>query len=374
MFMIDPIVVTVPQLGVNDDSVVVVRWQVADGEKVSPRQVICELETAKAVYDVESDVEGFIAILVAVGNEVPTGAPLALIGPDLAVLEAKCLSLKSLSDKKASALSERRATRKAVMLAEELGIDISNVVATGEIVREDDVRRYCDALRQDEVAITLTLPENAVPVAVYGAGRGGATVKETLDLAGSYQVVCFLDDSRTRRGQFEGLPVYDGQRLNDIIAAGVKGIFPAIADADIRLHIIRRCDAVGIQVINAIHPQAFISPSAKYGRGNHIKARAVVDTASVLGNGCIIDNGVMLAHDNRIGDGVHLAPGCSLGSSVLVAARTVIGIGASVSTGVTIGEGSIISIGSAVTRDVDPYSVVEGVPARLIGKSKRLQL
>ena len=36
--------------------------------------------------------------------------------------------------------------------------------------------------------------------------------------------------------------------------------------------------------------------------------------------------------------------------------------------GVTIGKGSVVAAGSVVTTDVPPYSVVGGVPARLIKK------
>lgn len=43
-----------------------------------------------------------------------------------------------------------------------------------------------------------------------------------------------------------------------------------------------------------------------------------------------------------------------------------IGTGAAVMGGVTIGDGSIVAYGSVVTRDVEPYSVVGGVPAKLI--------
>ena len=43
-----------------------------------------------------------------------------------------------------------------------------------------------------------------------------------------------------------------------------------------------------------------------------------------------------------------------------------LGAGATVVGGVTIGRGSIVAAGSVVTRDVEPFSVVAGVPATLV--------
>lgn len=43
-----------------------------------------------------------------------------------------------------------------------------------------------------------------------------------------------------------------------------------------------------------------------------------------------------------------------------------IGHGVTVTAGVTIGNGAVIGAGAVVTRDVDPYTVVGGVPARFI--------
>jgi virginiamycin A acetyltransferase len=51
---------------------------------------------------------------------------------------------------------------------------------------------------------------------------------------------------------------------------------------------------------------------------------------------------------------------CSVGSDVWIGANVT------VVRGVTVGDGAIIGAGAVVTRDVAPYSIVAGVPAKLI--------
>jgi maltose O-acetyltransferase len=56
-----------------------------------------------------------------------------------------------------------------------------------------------------------------------------------------------------------------------------------------------------------------------------------------------------------------------IGGPVTIGDRVFIGARAIVLSGVTIGEGAAVAAGAIVTKDVDPYTIVAGVPARPIG-------
>ncbi|HTJ78196.1 MAG TPA: acyltransferase [Rariglobus sp.] len=55
------------------------------------------------------------------------------------------------------------------------------------------------------------------------------------------------------------------------------------------------------------------------------------------------------------------------GGDVVIGDRVWIAYGALIMPGVTIGEGAVVAAGAVVTRDVEPYSIVAGIPARVIG-------
>ena len=52
--------------------------------------------------------------------------------------------------------------------------------------------------------------------------------------------------------------------------------------------------------------------------------------------------------------------------SVIIGNDVWIGQGVSIKSGVTVGDGAVIGAGAVVTKDVEPYAIVGGVPAKII--------
>lgn len=366
--------VTVPQLGVNDDSVVILEWYVKDGAAVGPGTLVCSLETSKAVFDVAAEASGFIVHLKDTQEKARTSEAIALIGQHMEALKEELRRRRSCAHAAAEAITGGvRATAKARMLALRLGLDLSQVSSTHGIIREQDVLAHHQRLSpvpESDLA-SIQWPSDRRPVVVYGAGKGALTVQECVELQPPYYVACFINDDRVHPVFHGGRPVFHSSKLPEIIHRGVRQLACAVGKGEVRLRLRKECNKLGVELINAIHPRAYISPSARLGKGNYIKSGAVIETHTTVGDCCIIDNGAMLAHDNTVGHGCHIAPGAVLGSNIFIGDLAIIGIGAAISTGVRIGKGSIISVGSSVTQDVPDYGVVEGVPGRVIGKRKK---
>lgn len=106
------------------------------------------------------------------------------------------------------------------------------------------------------------------------------------------------------------------------------------------------------------------------GRYSFIGAHCTASGPLLVGDLCMISTHVRFpGHDHRIdvlGGATRLEFPKGDRPVTVLEADCWIGQGATIMEGVRIGRGAVVAAGSVVTRSVEPYAVVGGVPARLI--------
>ncbi len=73
--------IPIPKLGQSEETVKIEKWRVKEGDKIKKGDILFEVETDKAVLEVESQFEGtLLKIVIPAGKEVPVMATAAVIG------------------------------------------------------------------------------------------------------------------------------------------------------------------------------------------------------------------------------------------------------------------------------------------------------
>ena len=149
-----------------------------------------------------------------------------------------------------------------------------------------------------------------------------------------------------------------------------------------------------------VHPSAYIDEGCKIGNGTkiwhfcHIMANSVIGENCNIGQNVVVSPNVVLGNNVRVQNNVSIYTGviCEddvfLGPSMvftnvinprsaisrkneykqtLVNKGATIGANATIVCGITIGNYAFIGAGAVVTKDVKPYSLMVGNPARHIG-------
>ena len=159
-----------PQGGQDITEGRVVQWLKSEGDEVKKGEVICEVETEKAVFEVESPADGvLLKIIVPAGNEAKVLSTIGIVGAagekiELDIADVSIEDLREPKQDKGSTGIDVAALRKKVVakgsarkgkekasgrarkLADQKGIDISHIEGSGPKGRitEKDVLAYIE--------------------------------------------------------------------------------------------------------------------------------------------------------------------------------------------------------------------------------------
>ena len=125
---------------------------------------------------------------------------------------------------------------------------------------------------------------------------------------------------------------------------------------------------------SAVAAEAFLHGPIRIGEHVSINPRVVMDGGRAgicVGAGTRIATGATLfAFNHGLSAHAPIREQPTTSKGILIGQDVWIGAQAGVTDGVTIGDHAVVGMGAVVTRDVEPWSMVGGAPARVIGSRK----
>jgi len=108
-----------------------------------------------------------------------------------------------------------------------------------------------------------------------------------------------------------------------------------------------------------------------------------IGRGTIINHGCLLytTGGLIIGEEVSISSGVWLVTGThdindpqfpAYYKPIVIGNHVWIGMRATILAGVTIGEGAVVMAGAVVTRDVPPFAIVGGVPAKVV-KQREVQ-
>ncbi|MEB3185790.1 MAG: acetyltransferase [Cyanobacteriota bacterium] len=200
-------------------------------------------------------------------------------------------------------------------------------------------------------------------LAILGAGGHAKVVADTARTLGWRDIYFF--DAAFGSPEMTGRPEVIG---NDTDLLSRRQDFPnvvvALGKNELRLRKIRELCSLGFLAPVLVHPRAYVAADVSLGAGTVVFAGAVIQPATTVGEGCIINSCASVDHDCALGDGVHVCPGARIAGGVVIGDFGWIGIGSSISHCLKLGESVTLGAGAALVNDAKSGLTYLGVPAR----------
>lgn len=388
----------------NTDLALISQWLVEDGEPVRRGQPVCVVETTKASVEVEAPVAGTLVRLHAEGAEVELGSAIGLVAENDAELAA-AREHGTPAEREAPVARSRKATRKALELAERHGIDLDAIEKQGFVTAED-VERFVAARAGvsapdgDPALAGVSMEGVTLPRHWGASGESGVLEPEFLaELRADPDAVRSLaSGEKCELYRRHGALVGDGVVLGE----GALLVAPRIVLEDgVNLGArasVNCAEAFAVGALTHVGPdlevrcrRAILGENVHAGRSIRIGGGGHRDPWAVLAIGDLTFVGdevfVNPCRPVLIGREVFLTQRAMLvthnvGHSLLegfenrfapivLEDRSQVGLAAVVYAGCRIGERAIVGSNSYVVSDVPPGKLAIGVPARVAGDVQR---
>jgi acetyltransferase-like isoleucine patch superfamily enzyme len=353
-----------PNVGVNDSEIKIVKIPFEKGSYVSQGEILFELESSKTIFDFVSEYEGYFYPLFRESEMPRVNSVIGVIlnckvdSPDILLKEY------FIEDKKASNDS-KVITAEASKLIESNGIDINQI--DFEVITKDVVLEFLQSQKPfdiDSVLDRISIYEDSI--LVYGAGFQGKMILDALT-SSKYKVACFVE-ANPRKVEYYGIPVIPIQFLDKIRNKGLLKAHIAIGNPKVKLDVCKILEENNFEIISIFHQNTSISHTAVIGKGVYLGPFVSIGPDAIIGDFCQINNSSSIAHDSKLGVGVMIADGCRIGGSVIIDDFSNLGINVSVNRDLVIGKRVNIISGVSIYSHISDDKFVKLLSNNLIIK------
>ena len=209
-------------------------------------------------------------------------------------------------------------------------------------------------------------------IIIGGKGNGGVAAACIKDMrlnynCNDYEVYGFLNDFIPVGDTINGYPVLGG--LTDIKLFLNEDFYfiyaiHSVSHGYLRVKIF---DSLGIpdeKLITLIHPLSFIGEGCELEPGVMVMANSYLGTNTKIGKCTFVMANCSIAHDSNIGSFCHFSIGATCGSLLTIGKGCDVAINATVVEKNVMGEFSVVGAGALCLKDVEPYQIVVGNPAK----------
>ena len=207
-------------------------------------------------------------------------------------------------------------------------------------------------------------------IVIFGASGHAKVLVDILELMQNVTVVGFVDSYKKSGDLVYGYEILGSETVLENLVGNVKGLKGIIGIGDnwSRKRMFDKINQIvpRFEFMNAIHPNATLSPHAQVGIGNVFMAGSIVNPGAQIGDFCIVNTKASVGHDCILKDYSSVGPGATLGGNVELGFLSNISLGALVKNKVTIGNNSIVGAGSLLLENLGDHAVAYGHPAKFI--------
>jgi sugar O-acyltransferase (sialic acid O-acetyltransferase NeuD family) len=211
-------------------------------------------------------------------------------------------------------------------------------------------------------------------IAIYGSGGAGKEVydllQETPGEREKWEEILFIDDT-VPSGEYWGCRRFTFEDFLKKFTPEEARIVIAVGEPKAREDLYNRVKDAGWSLTPPIlHRLAFVSDSAVLGEGVVLQDGVRVSPETELGANTFVNHRSMIGHNCVIGKHCQISANVMIAGCVTIGDTVFAGVSSCIRDHTAVGEHTILSMGSVVLKDVRPYKIVLGNPAREIAENK----